>query len=72
MSDDVAALILALAVENAELRGQLAEAQDLLIETAVDAGDLHARMEELQAELIEARTERDAWRAEAERAYRTG
>ncbi|TXN23204.1 hypothetical protein [Methylobacterium sp. WL9] len=72
MSDDTAALILALAVENAELRGQLAEAQDLLIETAVDAGDLHARMEELQADLDEARIERDAWRVEAERGRRAG
>ena len=72
MSDDTAALILALAVENAELRGQLAEAQDLLVETAVDAGELHARMEELQDELAEARGERDAWRAEAERERRAG
>lgn len=59
MSDEMAALILALATENRELRAQLAEAQELLIETAVDAGELHARVEELQAE-------RDAWRAEAE------
>lgn len=72
MSDDAAALSLALAVENAELRTQLAEAQDLLVETAVDAGELHGRMEELQAELVEARVERDAWRAEAERGRRTG
>ncbi|GJD82324.1 hypothetical protein HPGCJGGD_0176 [Methylobacterium haplocladii] len=31
MSDDTAALILALAVETAELRRQLAEPQDLLV-----------------------------------------
>ncbi len=37
MNDDTAALILALAAENAELRAQLAEAQDLLVEIAVDA-----------------------------------
>jgi regulator of replication initiation timing len=60
MSDETATLILALSTENAELRAQLAEAQDLLIETAVDAGEMHARVEEMQAE-------RDAWRAEAER-----
>ncbi|WP_238232686.1 hypothetical protein [Methylobacterium thuringiense] len=72
MSDDTAALILAVVVENAELRAQLAEAQDLLVETAVDAGELHARMEDLQADLIEARAERDAWRAEAERRRRAG
>ncbi|TXM63978.1 hypothetical protein [Methylobacterium sp. WL120] len=65
MSDDTVNLILALATENAELRAQLAEAQDLLVETAVDAGELHARVEELQAELVEARAERDAWRIEA-------
>ncbi|WP_267428281.1 hypothetical protein [Methylobacterium sp. GC_Met_2] len=60
MSDDVAALLLALAAENTELRQQLAAAQDMLMETAIDAGHLHARIEEVQAE-------RDAWRAEAER-----
>lgn len=72
MSDDTAALILALAVENAELRAQLGEAQDLLVETAVDAGEMHARLEEVQAELIEARAERDAWRVEAEQGRRAG
>ena len=65
MSDDAAAVILALATENAELRAALAEAQELLIETAVDAGEMHVRVEELQAELIEARAERDAWQREA-------
>ncbi|SDO51482.1 hypothetical protein SAMN05216360_12517 [Methylobacterium phyllostachyos] len=60
MGDDVAALLLALATENAELRQQLATAQDMLMETAIDAGQLHARIEVVQ-------DERDAWRAEAER-----
>ena len=60
MSDDLAALLLALATENAELRLQLGAAQDMLMETAIDAGQLHARIEAVQGE-------RDAWRAEAER-----
>ena len=60
MGDDLAALRLVLATENAELRQQLTAAQDMLIETAIDAGHLHARIKVLQAE-------RDAWRAEAER-----
>ena len=60
MSDDLDALLLALATENAELRQQLANAQDMLMETAIDAGHLHARIEAVQ-------DERDAWRAEAER-----
>ena len=60
MGEDVAALLLALATENAELRQQLAAAQDMLMETAIDAGHLHARIEAVQAE-------RDAWRAEVER-----
>ena len=63
MGDDVAALLLALATENAELRAQLASAQDMLMETAIDAGHLHARIEAVQAE-------RDSWRDEAERLAR--
>ncbi|QEE40179.1 MULTISPECIES: hypothetical protein [unclassified Methylobacterium] len=63
MGDDVAALLLALATENAELRAQLAAAQDMLMETAIDAGHLHARIETVQ-------DERDAWRAESERLAR--
>lgn len=63
---------LAMAVEIAELRQQLAEAQDHLVETAIDAGHLHAQIESLQDELTEARTERDAWRAEADRNRRAG
>jgi hypothetical protein len=60
MSDDVTALLIALARENAELREQLAAAQDMLVETAVDAGNLYERLEAVQVEC-------DAWRAEAER-----
>ena len=60
MSDDLAALLLALAIENTELRQQLAAAQDMLMETAIDAGHLHARIEAVQ-------DERDAWQEEAER-----
>jgi len=60
MSDVVAALLLALASENAELREQLASAQDMLVETAIDAGNMHALVEAM-------RIERDAWREEAER-----
>lgn len=53
-------LVLELATKNAELRPQLAKAQDQLIEMAI-AADLHARIGSLQAELAEARAERDAW-----------
>ncbi|MCJ2011500.1 hypothetical protein [Methylobacterium sp. J-076] len=59
MSDDMVALLLAVAAENADLRDQLATAQDMLVETAIDAGNLHALIEAVQAE-------RDAWQAEAE------
>ncbi|WP_246689755.1 hypothetical protein [Methylobacterium sp. WL116] len=61
MSDETAALLLALATENAKLRAALAEAQELLIKTAVDAGEMHARLEEVQCELAVARADRDAW-----------
>ena len=60
MGDDVAAILLTLAAENAELREQLAASQDMLVETAIDAGNIHALVEAM-------RTERDAWREEAER-----
>jgi hypothetical protein len=40
---------LAIVIENAELRTQLAETQDQCVELAVDAGDLHAEIEELKA-----------------------
>ena len=60
MGDDVTALLVAIARENADLRQQLATAQDMLMETAIDAGNMHALVEAM-------RTERDAWREEAER-----
>lgn len=59
MGDDMVAILMALATENAELRGQLAQAQDMLVETAIDAGNLHALIEAVQIE-------RNAWQAEAE------
>ncbi|MCJ2038130.1 hypothetical protein MKK55_04045 [Methylobacterium sp. J-059] len=51
MSDDTTPLILALATENAELRAELAEARELLIETAVDAGEMHAEVEALRMQI---------------------
>jgi hypothetical protein len=60
MGDDMAALLVAVARENADLRQQLATAQDMLMETAIDAGNLHALVEAVQIE-------RDAWRDEAGR-----
>lgn len=56
MTHDLPALLLALAGENADLRGQLAQAHHMLVETAIDAGNLHARIEAVL-------DERDAWRA---------
>lgn len=58
---------LAIAIENAELRQQLAEVQDQCVELAVDAGELHAEIEKLRARLAEVGRDRDRWRAEAER-----
>ena len=43
--------LLELASENAELRLQLAEAQEQCIEMAVDAGELQAEIEVLRAEV---------------------
>ena len=60
MGDDVAAILLILSIENAELRQQLAAAEDMLVESAIDTGYMNASVEALQAE-------RDAWLAEAER-----
>lgn len=53
--------LLALAVENAELRLALAEAQEQCVELAVDAGELHATIKELQARLAAIEAERDTW-----------
>ena len=58
MDDAANGLLLAMAVEIAELRQKLAEVQDLLVETAIDAGHLHARIEDLRVELAEARRAR--------------
>lgn len=67
-SDD----FLAVVTENVELRQQLADVQDQCVELAVDGGELHAEIEALRAQLAAIERERDAWRAEAERARRVG
>lgn len=51
MTDETAPVILALATENAELRAQLAETQDLFVEVAVDAGVMHAEVEALRTQI---------------------
>lgn len=56
---------LALQVEVAELRQQLAEVQEQCVELAVDAGELHAQIQVLQDELARVRADRDAWCAAA-------
>lgn len=56
---------LALELEVAELRQQLAAAQDMLVETAADAGRLHAENTALRDELARMRAERDAWQIAA-------
>lgn len=50
MSEDLPALLLALATEYDELRQQLATVQDLLLEISIDAGQLYARIEAIQNE----------------------
>ncbi|TXM66462.1 hypothetical protein FV226_23520 [Methylobacterium sp. WL12] len=70
--DQRTADILAVVVENRELRAQLAEVQDQCVELAVDAGELHAEIEALRGRLARAERARDAWRAEAKRGRRTG
>jgi len=62
---------LAVVIENAELRQQLADVQDQCVELAVDAGELHAEIEGLRERLAQVERERDAWRAETERSRRT-
>jgi hypothetical protein len=54
------------ATENAELRLQLAEAQDQCIELAVDAGELHVEITALRVRLAHVEKQRDAWQAQAE------
>ena len=56
--------LLELDTENAELRLQLAEAQDQLIEMAVDAGELQALIGGLQTELFKERAEQDTRQAQ--------
>lgn len=56
---------LALELEVAELRQQLAAVQDMLVETAADVGRLHAENTALQDELARVRAERDAWQIAA-------
>lgn len=56
---------LALELEVAELRQQLAETQEQCVELAVDAGELHAHIQALQDELARVRADRNAWRATA-------
>jgi hypothetical protein len=58
---------LAVVIENRELRQQLADVQDQCVELAVDAGEQHAENEALRIRLVQAESDRDAWRAEAER-----
>jgi uncharacterized protein involved in exopolysaccharide biosynthesis len=57
---------LAVALENAELRQQLAEVQDQCVELAVDAGELHGEIEALRTRLLAAERACDRWRALAE------
>jgi uncharacterized protein involved in exopolysaccharide biosynthesis len=71
-TDQRAAEFLAVVIENAELRQQLADVQDQCVELAVDAGEQHAENEALRAQLTQAKKDRDAWRAEAEQSRRTG
>lgn len=71
-TDQCTAEFLAVVIENAELRQQLAEVQDQCVELAVDAGEQHAENEALRARLAQTERERDAWRAEAEQGRRTG
>ncbi|KQP86008.1 hypothetical protein [Methylobacterium sp. Leaf117] len=72
MSDQRSADFLAVVMENAELRQQLADVQDQCVELAVDAGELHAEIEILRARLAQAEKDRDVWRTEAEQSRRVG
>lgn len=58
--------LLILAVENAELRIQLAESQDQCVKLAVDAGELNTKVEALRARLVVVERDRDRWRTKAE------
>ena len=61
-----AAELLAVVIENAELRRQLADVQDQCVELAVDAGELHAEIEAVRAQLCLSEQACDQWRAMAE------
>lgn len=67
MTEDASAELLVLVVENTELRVQLADLQEQLVEVAVDAGDLHVQVQHLQKRLAAVEHECDLWRQEAER-----
>ena len=54
-------VVLELASELAEMRLQLAEAQDQCIEMAVDAGHLLAEIRDLRRDLTATRRERDGY-----------
>lgn len=71
MTDQRNADFLAIVIENAELRQQLADVQDQCVELAVDAGELHAEIDMLRARLVQTEKDRVAWCAEAERSRRT-
>ena len=58
--DGYGAELLALVVENSELRLQLAQVQDQCVELAVDSGELHAEIEALRKELAELRAGRSS------------
>lgn len=71
-TDQRSADFLAIAIENAELRQQLADVQDQCVKLAVDAGEQHAENEALRHRLAQAERDRDAWRTEAEQSRRAG
>ncbi|KQP77452.1 hypothetical protein [Methylobacterium sp. Leaf117] len=71
-TDQRSADFLAIAIENAELRQQLADVQDQCVELAVDADEQHAENEALRHRLAQAEKDRDAWRREAEQSRRVG
>jgi hypothetical protein len=60
MASAVDLSLLELATENTELRLQLAEAQEQLVEMAVDAGELHVEITALRVRLAYVEKQRDA------------
>ena len=59
-TDQRTAEFLAIVIESAELRQQLAEVQDQCVELAVDAGELHAELETIRGRLAQSERHRDA------------